>query len=98
MILQYASWNELRANGLFIKSLSVGGESAEPYANDFVFSHTISLGTRSEWRVEIPLENVIEKIVFYFDVTRSPIPGQKDISDVQALKFEDIIEIADIKL
>lgn len=98
MILQYVSWNELRANGLFIKSLSVGGENAEPYANDFVFSHTISLGTRSEWRVEIPLENVIEKIMFYFDVTRHPIPGQKNISDVQALKFEDIIEIADIKL
>lgn len=98
MILQYVAWNELRANGLFIKTLSVSGENAEPYANDYVFSHTISIATRSEWRVEIPLENIIEKIVFYFDVARTPIPGQKEISDVQALKFEDVIEIAEIKL
>jgi hypothetical protein len=98
LILQYSAWNELRANGLFIKSLSIGSESAEPYANDFVFSHTISLSTRSEWRVEIPLENIVEKIVFYFDVNRTPIPNEKDISDVQALKFEDVIEIAEIKL
>jgi hypothetical protein len=98
LILQYVSWNELRANGLFIKSLSIGAESAEPYANDYVFSHTLSLSTRSEWRVEIPIENIVEKIVFYFDVARTPIPGKKDIDDVQALKFEDIIEIAEVKL
>lgn len=98
LILQYVAWNELRANGLFIKTLSVGAESAEPYANDYVFSHTISISTRSEWRVEIPLENVVEKMVFYFDVVRTPIPGIKDISDVQALKFEDVIEIAEITL
>lgn len=98
MVLQYASFNELRANGLVIKSVSIGGESAEAYANDYVFSHTVSIATRSEWRVEIPLENVVEKIVFYFDVARTPIPGQKTIADVQALKFEDVIEIAEIKL
>jgi hypothetical protein len=98
LILQYVSWNELRANGLFIKSLNVSAENAEPYANDFVFSHTISISTRSEWRVEIPLENVVEKIVFYFDVSRTPIPGKNTISDVQSLKFEDVIEIAEIKL
>jgi hypothetical protein len=98
MILQYVSFNELRANGLTIKSLSIGGENAESYANDYVFSHTISVSTRSEWRVEIPLENVVEKIVFYFDVARTPIPSEKTIADVQALKFEDVIEIAEIKL
>lgn len=98
MIFQYVAFNELRANGLIIKTVSVGAPSSEPYANDFVFSNTISIAARSEWRVEIPLENVIEKIVFYFDVNRTPIPGQKTISDVQALKFEDVIEIAEVKL
>lgn len=98
MILQYASWNELRANGLFIKSLSISGETAEPYANDYVFSHVITLATRSEWRVEIPIENVIEKIVFYFDVMRHPIPHQTSAADIQALEFDDVIEIAEITL
>jgi hypothetical protein len=98
MILQYVSWNELRANGLFIKSLSVSGENAEPYSNDYVFSHTISVSTRSEWRVEIPLDNVIERVVFYFDVVRTPIPGQTSAADVQALKYESILEISDITL
>jgi len=98
MILQYVSFNELRANGLFIKTLSVSGENAESYANDYVFSQTISISTRSEWRVEIPLENVIEKIVFYFDVKRTPIPGENKEASLQALRFDDYIEMAEIKL
>jgi len=98
MILQYVSYNELRANGLFIKTLNVSGENAEPYANAYVFNHTITINTRSEWRVEIPLENVIEKVIFYFDVIKHHIPGVSSISSVQALKFDDIIEIAEINL
>ncbi len=98
MVLQYTSWNELRENGLFIKGLSVSGETAEPYANDHIFSHTISISTRSEWRVEIPLDNLIERMVFYFDVTRHPIPGQATDADVLSLKYDDIIEITEITL
>lgn len=98
MLLQYVAWNELRANGLFIKSLTLSGENAEPYANDYIFSHTISISTRSEWRVEIPIENIVERIVFYFDVDRHFIPGESTAADVQALKFNDIIEIANISL
>jgi hypothetical protein len=98
MILTYVSWQELRANGLFIKSINVGSENAEPYANDYVFSHTITINTRSEWRVEIPLENIIERIVFYFDVSRHAIPGINDESDVQALKFSDMVELASVTI
>ncbi len=98
MILQYVSWNELRANGLFIKTLSVSGQSAEPYANDYVFNHTITVNTRSEWRVEIPIDNVIEKIVFYFDVVKTPIPHHVSSPNVQSLRFDQIIEVAEISL
>ncbi len=98
MILQYAAWQELRANGLFIKSLSIGGEQAEPYANDFIFSNVLTLSTRSEWRVEIPLENIVEKIVFYFETTRHFIPNESTAADVQALKFNDVIDIVEINL
>lgn len=97
MILQYSSWNELRADGLFIKSLSVSGEGADPYSNKFVFNHRITISTRSEWRVEIPIENMIEKIVFYFDIKRTPSVGSTTTdADAQALKFNDIIEYAKI--
>ena len=92
MALQYSLWQDLRANGLFIKSLSIGGENAEPYANDFVYSQNITLSTFSEWRVEIPLDSIIEKLVFYFDSTRHPIPGQKTQADVAALNYSDILE------
>ena len=92
MALQYSLWQDLRANGLFIRSLSIGGENAEPYANDFVYSQNITLSTFSEWRVEIPLDSIIEKLVFYFDSTRHPIPGQKTQADVAALNYSDILE------
>jgi hypothetical protein len=98
ILLQYVSWNELRANGLFIKTMRLGGENSEPYANDYIFSHTLSIETRSEWRVEIPVENVVEKIVFYFDVDRHFIPGQTTQADVQALKYDDVVDMAEIVL
>ena len=98
MILSYVSFHELRANGLMIKDFSISAETAESYSNDYVFSHTLSLSTRSEWRVEIPVENVIEKIVFYFDIKRTPSLGSATISDVQSLKYNDVIEIAEITL
>nr|BDD46261.1 hypothetical protein 93 [bacterium] len=96
LLLQYVAWNELRANGLFINSLSIGAESAEPYANDYVYNQTISLTTYSEWRVEIPLDNVIEKLLFYFDSVRTPIPGVATDADALELKYDDILELAEI--
>lgn len=98
MILQYTAFNELRANGLLIKTLSISGESSEQDGNDYLFSHTISISTRSEWRVEIPVENIIERIVFYFDVERHPNLWQTDIDDVQNLKYSDIVEISDMNI
>jgi len=96
MMLQYVAWNELRANGLFIQSLSIGGENAEAYANDYVYNQTISISTYSEWRVEIPIDNVIEKMLFYFDSVLTPIPNFGSTSTAIALKYDDILEIADI--
>lgn len=96
LMLQYTAWNELRANGLFINKLSIGAENAEPYANDYVYNQTISISTYSEWRVEIPLDNVIEKLLFYFDSVRTPIPGAATNADALELKYDDILEAADI--
>jgi len=95
--LQYSLWNELRENGLFIKGLSIGAESAEPYANDYVYSQNITISTLSEWRVEIPIENIVEKIVFRFEPSWHPIPGVKDESDLLAKSYKEIIDMAEIE-
>ena len=98
MIFQYVSWQELNQNGVFIKNISIGSESAEPYANDYVYSQTISLPIRTEWRAEIPLDNLIEKIVFYFDSVKTPVAPNGVNSDKLKLRFEDVIEFAEITL
>lgn len=98
MIFQYVSWNELRANGVIVKNISIGSENAEAYANDYVYSQTITLPIRSEWRVEIPVEDLVEKIVFYFDSVRTPISGSAPVQSNIALKFDDVLEFAEITL
>jgi len=96
MAIQYVLWNELRANGLFVSQLRIGAEAAEPYANDYVYNTSISLSTFSEWRVEIPIENVVEKIAFSIQPTWHPIPGVKTEADVLSSRFDDIIELTEI--
>jgi len=96
MALQYSLWNELRANGLFIKGLNIGGESAEPYANDYVYNQTITIQSRSEWRVEIPIDSIVEKIVFRFETVRHAIPGITTKADVLQLKYDDILDLTEL--
>jgi len=100
LILQHTHFHDLRANGLLIKSCSVGGESAEPYANDYVYSQSITINTLSEWRVEIPIDNIIEKIVFYFDSKLTPVPERKEELDRDMVdtKYKDIVDMAEIVL
>ena len=94
--LQYVLWNDLRASGLFIKSLQIGGESTSEYANDYIYNTNITIGTLSEWRVEIPIQNVVEKMIFRFQPSLTPIPGLKTQADVLSTKFKDIIEMTSI--
>ncbi len=96
MALQYVLWNDLRASGLFIKSTAIGAETTEEYANDYIYSTNITIGTLSEWRVEIPIQNVVEKMVFRFQPSLTPIPGLKTEADVLSTKFNDIIEMTNI--
>jgi hypothetical protein len=53
---------ELQDAGLFIKTLSTGGEQEEPYGNGYLYTSSITLETRSEWKVHIPIANVMERI------------------------------------
>ena len=58
---------ELEIAGLFIKSLSSGGEAEQPYANDYLYTVSINLEIRSEWKILIPVSDVIERIVLCVD-------------------------------
>lgn len=53
---------ELQNSGLFIRSMSTSGEAEEPYSNDYLYSVSVNLETRSEWKVHIPINNVVERI------------------------------------
>ena len=96
LALQYVLWNDLRASGLFIQGLTIGGESSEPYANDYIYAQNISLRCLSEWRVEIPLENVIEKIIFYFDSVRTESGNPDSSANSTVLRYSDILELTKI--
>lgn len=96
MILQYSAWQELRSQGLLIKTLSVSSENAEQYINDFIYSQNITLNCRSEWRVEIPIDNLVEKMVLNIESTKTGIKPQKDQSDELQLQFKDLIELTEI--
>lgn len=59
----------LERSGLFIKQISASGESAEQVnENDPVFSISITANTYSEWRREIPISNLLERIQLCFEV------------------------------
>lgn len=93
IILQYKLFHELRASGLVIKNLSVGAESAEKYANDYIYSQSINISGMSEWRAEIPIENLVEKMVF--NVTSTKTPSNNDKSKTVPLLYSNVIDIAE---
>ena len=96
LALQYTSWQELRAHGVLIKNLSVGAENAEQYINDFIYSQSITLNCRAEWRVEIPINNLVEKVVLNIESVKTGSYPIKTSSDTLELKFNDIIELTEI--
>jgi len=53
---------ELQNDGVFIKSMSTSGESEQQYSNDYIYSISINLDVRTEWKVHIPISNVCERI------------------------------------
>ena len=81
---------ELQQAGLFIKTLSSSGEQEEPYTNDYLYSVSINLETRSEWKIHIPINDVCERIglCIHFDT----LDG---ISTVDSLTINQVINQTD---
>ena len=80
----------LEIAGLFIKSMSTAGEQEEPYANDFIYMSSITIDTRSEFKVHIPISNVCERIALCltFDTLDTDTPAD-------ALAVNQLITFAD---
>jgi hypothetical protein len=66
--LMHVFREDLRENGLFIKSISAGGEEAVEHINDYIYKQTLSIETRSEWRREIPVGDLVETVLFSIGV------------------------------
>ena len=78
VILQEVYNDDLLRNGLFIKKVSAGGQSEENRGEaDPVYHIAISVETYSEWRREIPISNLIERIqlCFSFDISPLDVPA-----------------------
>lgn len=59
----------LQQNGLFVRSVSAGGESVENIgSNDPFYTISITVNTRSEWRREIPISTLVDRINFCFQI------------------------------
>jgi hypothetical protein len=57
----------LQEAGLFVKTASYGGEREEDFANDKIYIQPITIETFSEYRREIPINDLVEIINFCFN-------------------------------
>lgn len=59
-----------RFEGMFVKNVTVGGESEAPFANDYIFQQSVTLDVYSEWTRRIPVpEGILEGINYQMNVT-----------------------------
>lgn len=76
--LQGTYRNVLQDNGLFIKRISGGGEVAENInQNDPIFHSVLNVETYSNWRREIPIANMVDRVLFCMDIdiTNADVPA-----------------------
>lgn len=87
--LQATYRDSLERNGLFIKDISSSGENTESVnGNDPVYTCSITANAYAEWRREIPISSLLDRIniCFTFDVSDKDIPAN-------ALSIKTTIEV-----
>jgi hypothetical protein len=70
--------DDLQQNGLFLKTISASGQSEENIGEaDPIFHISISTSTFSEWKREIPISNLVNRIqlCFNFDISAQDTPA-----------------------
>jgi len=58
------------------------GESEEPYANDYIYKSGLNIALHTEWRREIPINEIVERIGVNFKF----FENQLDPMEVRALR------------
>ncbi len=64
LLLSDLKFRELEQSGIVIKSVSAGSPTEYDDRNDKIYKQTINLSILSEWRREIPIKNIVDKINF----------------------------------
>lgn len=81
---------QLEIAGLFIKNIRSGGEIEEPYANDYLYMMAITIETRSEFKVHIPISDVCERIALCITFnTLDTDPPADALTINQSITFAD---------
>ena len=62
VVLMGSRRQDLQNAGVFIKTLSTSGETETPYANDYLYTVSINLDIRTEWRIHTPISDICERI------------------------------------
>ena len=74
---------ELELMGIFVKNIRSGGEAEQPYANDYLYTVSINIDIRSEWKVLIPISNVVERIALFLTLS----DPNNDIADALSANY-----------
>lgn len=70
------AFEDLKKAGLIVKNVSSGSPTETQDRNDYIFNQTITLQIRSEWRRELPINNIIDIINTSVEFGRTdPEPG-----------------------
>jgi len=79
---------ETYEGGLFIKSVRLGAEREEDWANGKVYLQSITIEAYSEWRIEIPIDasSLVDSINFCF---KYGLFGNDTSNDVIVIDLED---------
>src|SRR5690606_31329351 len=76
LFAQEIYFEELRKAGILIKSVSAAAPSEGEYANEKMMRQIVTLDVRTEWRREIPINNLVDAINFCVEFGRlEPAPG-----------------------
>ncbi len=64
MMFMYWARMALLDKGVFVKNTSIGGESEEPYANDFIYFSNVSIELYTEWEARLPISDTLESVQY----------------------------------
>ena len=86
--LQHIHRYDLQVAGLFIKKLSFGSESEEEHNNDKFYTQSLTLDCYGEWRREVPVGDLIDRVAFFIDVGRI---ANGRVEDSNNLRIYDMV-------